>query len=168
MSEPDAFEGLFDFERDLYPDLKCIPMAVRYKLDLVGLKVSLTAWNRLSLGVRRQLLAGWPTDTAAERTALRGWLTNWLRTTSTQPPREIVLEHPPWEIRTHIPDAIAECAACCAPPLTVAEWSDLELLERVALVKLARSAHERDRVPQAITEFRAKRTPSSESTGAAH
>jgi len=154
VSEPGPIEGLFDFERDLYPDLKCIPMVVRYKLDLVGLKVSLTAWNRLSLGVRKQLITTWPADTEEERAALREWLTNWLRTTSTQTPREIVLENPPWEDRTRIPEAVLELTATCTPPLTVMEWSELKLLQRVALVKLARSPHERGRVPKALEEFR--------------
>lgn len=158
MSQPEAIDGLFDFERDLYPDLKCIPMSVRYKLDLVGLKVSLTAWNRLSLGLRKQLLSGWPADTDAERSALREWLMNWLRTTSTQPPRELTLEHPAWEVLSHVPEAVTDSASSCHPPITLAEWSALTLLERVALVKLARSTHERDRVPKAIAEFRAKRT----------
>jgi hypothetical protein len=157
VSEPDALDGLFEFERDLHPDLKCIPMVVRYKLDLVGLKVSLTAWNRLSLGVRKQLLTGWPVETDAERVALREWLTNWLRTTSTQPPREMTLEHPLWDDLAYVPEAVAEAASACHPPFTLAEWSELVQLERVALVKLARSAHERDRVPKAVTEFRAKR-----------
>lgn len=157
IAAPDAVEGLFEFERDLYPDFKCIPMVVRYKLDLVGLKVSLTAWNRLSLGVRKQLLTEWPVRTQAERAALKEWLLNWLRTTSTQPPKEIVVQDPPWEDRCHLPEAVTEAAAGCTPPLTLPEWSDLALLERVALVKLARSPHERDRVPLALKEFRQRR-----------
>ena len=138
IAVPEKLEGLFEFERDLLPDLKRIPMVVRYKLDLVGLKVSLTAWNRLSLGVRKQLITEWPVRTHAERAALKEWLINWLRTTSTRPLREFVLQDPPWEDRHHLPEAIAAAAAPCTPPLTLAEWSDLELLQRFALVKLAR------------------------------
>jgi hypothetical protein len=164
IAVPEKLEGLFEFERDLLPDLKRIPMVVRYKLDLVGLKVSLTAWNRLSLGVRKQLITEWPVRTHAERAALKEWLINWLRTTSTRPLREFVLQDPPWEDRHHLPEAIAAAAAACTPPLTLAEWSDLELLQRFALVKLARSPHERSRVPRALAEFRQHHSKQADSS----
>jgi hypothetical protein len=157
MSEADTIEGLFDFERDLHPEFKCIPMIVRYKLDLVGLKVSLTAWNRLSLNVRKQLLTDWPTDTPEQRAALREWLINWLRTTSTQPPKEVALDHPAWDDLTHVPEFLAELTASCAPALSQPEWAGLGLLQRVALVKLARSTHEREQVPRALAEFRSRK-----------
>jgi hypothetical protein len=154
VTEPEPLDALFGFERDLYPDLKCIPMAVRYKLDLVGLKVTLTAWNRLPLAMRKQLLTRTPVETAEQRAELRDWLMNWLRTTSTQPPREFVLENPVWDDRTRVPEVVLEVTASCEPPLYQPEWAALELLQRVALVKLARSTHERGRVPRALEEFR--------------
>jgi hypothetical protein len=38
----------FAFEGDLHRTLEFIPIAVRRKLDLAGLKLSLAAWNRMS------------------------------------------------------------------------------------------------------------------------
>lgn len=38
----------FGFEGDLHRTLEFIPLAVRRKLDLAGLKLSLAAWNRMS------------------------------------------------------------------------------------------------------------------------
>ena len=37
----------FDFERDMYATLSCVPLAVRRKLDLAGLKISLADWQGL-------------------------------------------------------------------------------------------------------------------------
>ena len=37
----------FDFEADFTADLRCIPMAVRRKLDLAGIKLKLQHWSEL-------------------------------------------------------------------------------------------------------------------------
>ena len=153
----DPTEGLFEFEQALDPDLKRMPISVRYKLDLLGLRVSATAWSRLSLATRKQVVQGWPVATPRQRAALREWLLNWLRTTRTEPPREIRVSEPAWNDRCHVPEAVAELTAGCNPPLSLHEWAALELLERVALVKLAQSPPERAQVPTALTEFRERR-----------
>ena len=154
----DPVEGLFDFERALDPDLKRMPISVRYKLDLIGLRVSATAWSRLSLATRKQVVQGWPVATPRQRAALREWLLNWLRTTRTEPPREIRVTEPAWNDRCHVPEAVAELTAGCNPELSLGEWAELELLERVALVKLSQSPQERGDVPTALAEFRARRS----------
>jgi hypothetical protein len=48
---------LFEFEQDFVDSLRCIPMAVRFKLDLCGIKVSLRQWSRFTLADRSQMLA---------------------------------------------------------------------------------------------------------------
>ena len=35
----------FDFERSFQPTLDCMPMSVRFKMDLCGLKLSLLQWR---------------------------------------------------------------------------------------------------------------------------
>jgi hypothetical protein len=37
----------FGFEADFTSDLRCIPMAVRRKLDLAGVKLKLQHWSEL-------------------------------------------------------------------------------------------------------------------------
>jgi len=146
---------LFDFERDLYPTLNCIPMRVRYQLDLIGIKVPLKAWNALPLAQRLDLLEHGSVRTEAEREALRGRVAAWLRAVSDVPLQPVILEEPPpWEEASRICPEVATLAARCRPPLTVAEWASLDVLERFALTKLARSKHDRGRVPKALAEFR--------------
>src|SRR5688500_15694362 len=48
---------IFEFETDFAGALYCIPMAVRRKLDLCGVKVSLKQWNRFTLEQREHLVA---------------------------------------------------------------------------------------------------------------
>jgi hypothetical protein len=157
---------LFDFETDLYPSLRCIPMATRYKLDRIGIKVSLKAWNQLSPERRRELLHAWPVDTAGERQALHEALSHWLRSVSDEPLRCFSLEEPPWQDTTRLCAAVEEQSARCQPLLTVQEWASLELLERFALVKLATAKHERGRFSGALAEFRRRRARNEEFTAA--
>ncbi|MDA9701618.1 nitrate reductase associated protein, partial [Prochlorococcus sp. AH-736-L23] len=35
----------FNFEDDFIKDLRCIPLCVRRKLDLIGIKLKLTHWQ---------------------------------------------------------------------------------------------------------------------------
>ena len=52
MDEPQ----IFDFERDFAGSLRCIPMIVRFKLDSVGVKLSLRQWSRFGHRDRELLL----------------------------------------------------------------------------------------------------------------
>ena len=42
----------FKFEDDMHTTLACVPMAVRRKLDRVGVKVGLEQWKALGRGER--------------------------------------------------------------------------------------------------------------------
>lgn len=146
---------LFGFEIDLYPSLHCIPMAVRYKLDMVGLKVSLKAWNRLSAERRLELVHAWPVNNVAERKALRDLLHRWLPEVSDEPLRPITLDElPPWDNTTQLCATVEAQGARSRPPLTLDEWASFDLLERFALVKLAAAKHEQGRFARALAEFR--------------
>lgn len=50
---PDA---LLFFEDDYWPNLECVPIGVRYKLDLCSIKVSLRSWQQMSTAEREQLI----------------------------------------------------------------------------------------------------------------
>jgi hypothetical protein len=55
---------LFEFENDFVASLRCIPMAVRFKLDLAGVKLSLRQWSRFTLADRSQMLTSSCTSSA--------------------------------------------------------------------------------------------------------
>lgn len=47
---------LFAFESDFVATLGCVPMAVRFKLDRCGVKLTLREWSRLTTDHRQELL----------------------------------------------------------------------------------------------------------------
>jgi len=59
---------LFAFESDFAGTLRCIPMIVRLKLDLCGVKLSLRQWSRFTRDDRAALVED-PCETAAEAAA---------------------------------------------------------------------------------------------------
>ena len=61
-------DHLFAFESDFVATLRCVPMAVRLKLDRCEIKLSLRQWSRFTPEDRRRLLAApcrTPTDVGA-------------------------------------------------------------------------------------------------------
>lgn len=142
----------FAFEADFTADLRCIPMAVRRKLDLAGVKLRLTHWNGLSEEERQQLLA-W-LDTTAALEAMRAWL---LERTAAMPEGPAKLLEPavaePWQVATTLPQALVDSCRQLglAPPEQA--WSRLDELERFALTKLSHPGHEHRNLPRALKEF---------------
>jgi hypothetical protein len=142
----------FAFEADFTADLRCIPMAVRRKLDLAGVKVRLSHWHELSEAERQQLLA-WPDDSAALET-LHQWL---LERTSVMADGRAKLLAPavsePWQRPTDLPQAVIDsCRQLGLPPPEHA-WGRLDELERFALMKLSHPGHEHRNLPVAMAEF---------------
>ena len=48
----------FRFEKDFVGDWRCIPLCVRRKLDLIGVKLKLSHWLELTQE-QRQILVDW-------------------------------------------------------------------------------------------------------------
>ena len=67
-----SHDRCFGFEADFVADLRCLPMAVRRKLDLAGVKLKLSHWQALG-AVEREGLLAWPDQPLAIE-ALRHWL----------------------------------------------------------------------------------------------
>jgi hypothetical protein len=150
---PTASEGwIFGFEADFAADLRCIPMAVRRKLDLVGVKLGLPHWHRLSAEEHQRLLV-WPDDGEG-----LGRLGDWLRQrTSAMPEGEAKALPParqePWQQGDICPELLREASRDLGLRLDAAGWTRLNELQRFALVKLSRAGHEHRNLPQALAEF---------------
>ena len=142
----------FAFEADFVADLRCLPMAVRRKLDLAGVKLKLSHWHGLDGAEREQLLA-WDDDPASIA-ALRQWL---LQRCAALPPAPPTLLEPArktaWQQQDELP---AELLASCEQlglRLAPRAWGELDELERFALVKLSHPGHEHHNLPKALAEF---------------
>ena len=142
----------FGFEADFTADLRCIPMAVRRKIDLAGVKLKLQHWSELDESERSELLDWEDAPEAIE--ALRAHLMQ--RTASLSPgqakelPRSV---DEPWQQSSQLPAVLA--ASCAQLGLTVqaVDWAKLDELQRFALVKLSHPGHEHRNLSRALVEF---------------
>ena len=142
---------LFRFEEDLRETLPCVPMAVRYKLDVVGVKLQLKEWLKLSDPERRELLE-WPWDSSADEDAFRARLTAMVARRTGAAPQAMEPATPLWDLPDP-PAALTETAAAQGLSLGDAPWRGLSRLQRFALLKLSRPGHENRNFLSAVREF---------------
>jgi hypothetical protein len=145
---------LFAFESDFVAALRCVPMAVRLKLDLCGIKLSLRQWSRFTRQDRQDLLArpcGAGREAAAYRDALAALIA--LRTGEVAKP---LVGRPcgRWDNGHQTPGVVADYARSLglAPP-SLRQWGMLSRLQRFALIKLTRDSHDNVNFAPAMMEF---------------
>ena len=141
----------FHFEEDFTGNWRCIPLCVRRKLDLVGLKLKLNHWLCLSQQ-QRQELVDWADDAQA-LVRMRDHLQNCTRlmpdgTVNNLPPATMQ----PWQLTTHLPPLLSTAAARYGTPLSLDQWARITELERFALFKLARPGHDHHNLKAALNE----------------
>jgi hypothetical protein len=143
----------FEFEQEFVDALRCIPMGVRCRLDTCGIKLKLHQWNLLTLA-DRQLLVDQPCESAAQIAAYRSALQAMVQARTGETATDLPVEaHPEWQDRTEIPESVGEKARSEAVVLTLDHWAGLSPLQRFALIKLSRSAHENRNFVPALREF---------------
>lgn len=146
-------DHLFAFENDFVESLRCVPMAVRLKLDRAGVKLTLRQWSRFAVEERHALLhqtCDSPESIAAYRALLHDLVQ---RTGGCAAPLPEPFS-PTWNAPTP-PDAVTAFARSrdvTAP--SAAEWRSLSELERFVLVKLSRDNHDNVNFAPALAEFR--------------
>ncbi len=143
----------FEFEKELYGTLEFIPLSVRRKLDLAGVKLHLKEWQALSR-VERQVICHFPVASPEECGVLAAFLRDAVKTRAGT---ELATTKPAW------PDAAPDAGQ--APPevarliaelkLPEKRWSLLDPDERFALAKMARGGA--DKFMSAWSEFADKR-----------
>lgn len=145
---------LFDFERDFSAALQCIPMAVRFKLDHSGVKLSLKQWSRFSQADRGRLLQ-LPCASTTEVAHYRDVLVALITASAVGEVKEMDIPHsPPWLDDKVVPEQVLGYAQTLGvPPPTVAQWQALSPLRRFVLLKLSRPSHDNVNFIPALREF---------------
>jgi hypothetical protein len=142
----------FAFEADFVADLRCLPMAVRRKLDLAGVKLRLSHWHALTAAERAELLA-WPDDPAAIHD-LQLWLQRRTAELADGPARGIdPAAGLDWQQRDTVPERLRAACAQLGAAVEPRQWQALDELQRFALVKLSHPGHEHRNLPRALKEF---------------
>ncbi len=144
----------FDFERDFVASLRCVPMAVRRKLDQVRIKLTLRQWSRLSREVREELL-GLPCASNLEAESYRRRLIEVVEAVSQAPLQDLSEEKAiPDPCVDEPPTQIADFARSQGlGPIDRGAWRKLSDLQRFALVKLSRDNHDNVNFVPALREF---------------
>ena len=142
----------FAFEADFVSSLRCIPMAVRRRLDLAGVKLRLANWHALEPTERERLLA-WADDEAAIA-ELRRWLVERTASMADGPARTIEpASGTSWQQAHQVPDELVASCRQLGIALRQEGWGQLAELQRFALVKLSHPGHEHRNLPRALEEF---------------
>jgi hypothetical protein len=145
---------VFAFEQDFAGSLRCIPMSVRLKLDLCGVKLSLRQWSRFTADDRRRLLAQVCENHPAVVT-FRDDLVTLVRSRTGEAAVSLVVEpHAPWDDPDRLPERLTERTSSLglASP-SLEQWAALTRLQRYALCKLIRPGHDNDNLEPALREF---------------
>jgi hypothetical protein len=141
----------FSFEQDFLGSWRCIPLCVRRKLDLIGLKLKLSHWLAMSQPEREEIVR-WP-DEPQSLNALRAHLQRLTAAMSdgeAKPLPPAVAE--PWQQTDVLPEEVLRAAVQRGVSLSVRQWALLAELERFALCKLARPGHDHHNLEAAFSE----------------
>lgn len=141
----------FAFEQDFVGSWRCIPLCVRRKLDLIGLKLKLNHWLAMSQEQRQQLV-DWG-DQAVELTAMAEHCRALTRTMADGEAKPLpAATEEPWQLPGHVASAVDDAARQRGIELRLEQWQQLNELERFALCKLARPGHDHHNLEAAFAE----------------
>ncbi|MCW6037366.1 nitrate reductase associated protein [Spirulina subsalsa FACHB-351] len=144
---------LFQFEQDFVESLRCIPMAVRLKLDTCGVKLKLTHWHQFNLEERQKLLQ-LPCKNAPDIAHYEQYLQGLVEKYTGTPASRLKIDpHPPWLEEQSIPPTVLEKAATVSVTIPLEKWANLSSLQRFILIKLSRPGHENKNFLPALKEF---------------
>jgi hypothetical protein len=144
---------LFQFEASSEDCNCCIPMEVRLKLDLCGVKLQVSQWQMLSQE-ERSALADLPYVSNDQLIHFAETVKQIVLKNSGTPTAVLPVEpHLAWENRMVIPSRLQESAFELGCALELDQWAALTPLQRFALIKLVRPGHENRNFLSALQEF---------------
>jgi hypothetical protein len=146
--------ALFAFESDFVVSLRCVPMAVRFKLDACGIKLTLRQWSRFTQEDRQALLlapCGSPQEVEAYRDRLVILIAGRTGDVAKLLPSEGLV---PWQQAEATPaQVLAFAHSRSVQPPSDADWRRLTALQRFVLLKLSRDNHDNVNFVPALREF---------------
>lgn len=145
----------FVYESEFYADLSRVPMHVRMKLDLTGVKISLDEWLAFSFE-ERTAVCHLPADTEEEKSAFISYLDFLSRKYGGEPAALTdALDSALWENVEEVPSSVTDKSALKMAPVTRDEWMRWKSHERYALYKTAIAKRDTEAFFALLTELRA-------------
>lgn len=144
----------YRYEAEFYPTHLRIPLDMRMKLDLTGLKVSLKHWLACSVE-ERAALCHLPIDSVEEKQAFTAYLDFLCRKNSGEPVEVTEVLDPVLWSAAEVPAPVAQKIASCFNTVMLAEWQKWEPHQRYALYKTAISKSQPEAFADILDELRA-------------
>ena len=142
----------FNFEDDFIKDLRCIPLCVRRKLDLIGIKLKLTHWQEFNL-IEKTKIVNWP-DTKKELFELKIFIKKITSNSKYGEAKEIEISiNQPWQDKNKVPEQVLKLALERGINISIEKWRNLNELDRFAFCKLIRPNHEHHNLDKALVEI---------------
>jgi hypothetical protein len=143
----------FKFEDETHESLQCVPMAVRRKLDRVGLKVGLEQWRSLDRG-ERLAVCHFPVDNPEECDALGVFIREAIKRRLGVEPKSLTdAQRAAAEPPASPPLRVVAHARAAGFDLSAAVWSRLDGDERFALTKMGDVETPSHNLGAALKEF---------------
>jgi hypothetical protein len=143
----------FKFEDEMHESLQCVPMAVRRKLDRVGLKIGLEQWKSLDRG-ERLAICHLPVDSTEECDSLSIFIREAMKRRFGVEPKSLTdAQRTSAEPPTTAPARVVSHARTQGFDLTDTIWSRLDSDERFALMKMGDAETPSHNLAAALTEF---------------
>jgi hypothetical protein len=151
----------FKFEDEMHESLQCVPMAVRRKLDRVGLKIGLEQWKSLDRG-ERLAICHLPVDSAEECEALGVFISEAMKRRFGVEPKGLTdAQRASAEPPASPPLRVVAHARATGFDLSAAVWSRLDGDERFALLKMGDAETPSHNLGAALKEFSVPRDRAS-------
>ena len=143
----------YDYEAEFYPALSRLPLDLRRKLDLTGIKISLKHWLVYSME-ERAVLCHLPCDNDDEKDVFRCYL-DFLSGKYLGRPTEktAVMSEALWG-DSAVPEAVVERCRSLHEVVSVEEWRRWPSHHRFALYKTAVSKSQPEAFEQVLRQLR--------------
>jgi hypothetical protein len=143
----------FRYESEFYPGLSRVPLDVRRKLDLTGIKISLKEWLAFSFP-ERMVLCHLAVESDEEREVFSSYLDFLTRRYCDKAVEFIdALNSDLWGTSA-VPEPVLRKSADSPPAVSLEEWARWQAHERYALYKAAASTSEPDAFGRILEQLR--------------
>ncbi len=142
----------YDYEAEFYPALSRLPLDLRRKLDVTGIKLALKDWLRFS-ATERSVLCHLPCESDEECQVFTNYL-DFLSRQYTGAPIELIETLPSrlWD-GAALPQTVAEKSAALGRAVTLDQWHHWQSHERYALYKTAVSKNQPEAFAQILAQL---------------
>ncbi len=153
-NEPLNTPELFKFEEEFMEDnIRCIPMVVRFKLDLCGIKLKLSEWSKFTLNERNELTRK-QTNKPTEVDSYQNLIQKLVLIHTGNKATDLAIDSTPaWAITETIHSSFLDKLNEFGWKVSIDQWKALTDLQRFALLKLSRPSHENKNFSKAMKEF---------------